>query len=180
MTDVDLNRHIAPQGQDVPQGTQGLDPNADQAWLDKVHVVSGTSRMGTALATEMQVPLGAIVNIVLCRVGDQLSVVLMAGDMPCDAAQVSRAFNQDNGHVVRLSDAEIAQETGTTIENLFTIPLAHQWPAVMDASLQRFDQLFTRAGSPRCLIETSYGDLKALTGAIVSYALAPTDWRLKT
>lgn len=156
------------------------DPNADQAWLDNVHIVSGTSRRGTDIAAEMQVPLGAVVNIVLCRVGEQLSVVLMAGDMVCDAAQVSRAFNLDNAPVSRLSEVEIAKLTGTTIDHLFTIPLAHQWPAVMDASLQRFDALYTRAGSPRCLIETSYVDLKALTGAIVSYALAPTDWRLKT
>ncbi len=155
-----------------------LEADAD-ALLDNVHVVSGAARRATDIAAEMQAPAGAIVNVVLCKVGEQATVVLMAGDMPCDAAQVGRAFNQTDAPVSRLSAEEIADLTGATADHLFAIPVAQQWPTVMDASLQRFDKLYTRAGSPQCLVETSYEQLKALTGAIVSYALAPTDWRLK-
>lgn len=155
-------------------------PAHDGTWLDNIHVVSGTSRLCVDIAAEMQVAHGSILNIVLCKVGDQPTMVLMAGDMACDAMQVSRAFNMTGVQVSRLSDAVIAELTGSSADHLFTIPLAQQWPTVMDASLQRFDKLYTRAGSPRCLIETSYTELKVLTGAIVSYALAPTDWRFKT
>lgn len=164
---------------DHQTGIAELGLTQDLSWLDNVYVVSGTSRLCGDIAAEMSVPPGSIINIVLCHVGEQPSIVLMAGDMPCDADQVSRAFNLGNVPVSRLSDAEVAQLTGTSVDSLFTIPLAQKWPTVMDASLQRFDKLYTRAGSRSCLIETSYTQLKKLTGAIVSYALAPTDWRLK-
>lgn len=166
--------------------TPGLEDQTgvDLSWLDNVHVVSGASRLCADIAAEMRVEPGAIVNIVLCKIIDQSgehpTVVLMAGDMPCDAEQVPRALNLTGAPVSRLTNAEIKDLTGADADRLFTIPLAQKWPTVMDASLQRFDKLYTRAGGRSCLIETSYGELKALTGALVSYALAPTDWRLKT
>ena len=49
-------------------------------------------------------------------------------------------------------------------------------PTVLDASLKRFDRLYSRAGNRQCLIETSYDELKTMTGALVSYALAPKGW----
>ena len=158
----------------------GFHQDSGMAWLDNIHVVSGKSRLCADIAAEMQVPLGSIINIVLCKVAERTVVVLMAGDMPCDAEQVSRALNMVGAPVSRLNDAEITDHTGAGIDRLYTIPLAQKWPTVMDASLQRFDALYTRAGSTQCLIKTPYEELKALTGAIVSYALAPTDWRLKT
>lgn len=161
---------------DVEQVSSG----SDMGWLDNVHVVSGTSRLCANIAAEMQVEPGSIVNVVLCRVADQPTIILMAGDMPCDADQVGRAFNMKHAPVSRLTEVEIETLIGTGVDHIFTIPLARKWPTVMDASLQRFEKLYTRAGSRSCLIETSYGELKALTGSIVSYALAPTDWRLTT
>jgi len=157
----------------------GIDPQQDGSWMDNVYVVSGASRLCEDIAVEMSVAHGSVINVVLCNVGDQPTVVLMAGDMPCDAEQVGRAFNVVDVQVSRLSEDEIRALTGADQDRLFAIPLAQKWPTVMDASLQRFDKLYTRAGSRRCLVETSYAQLKQLTGAIVSYALAPTDWRLK-
>lgn len=167
MTDIDLTT--------ANTAAAGL----DMAWLDNVHIVSGASRLCADIAAEMRVAPGAVVNIVLCKTGDRPTMVLMAGDMACDADQVGRALNLTGAPVSRLSDAEIQDLTGADADRLFTIPLAQKWPTVMDASLQRFDKLYTRAGGRSCLIETSYQELKTLTGAIVSYALAPTDWRLK-
>jgi len=148
------------------------------AWLDNVYVVSGASRLAPDIASELQVEHGSIINSILCRVENDAVQVLMASDMPCDASQVAKIFNRPGQPVTRLHGREIEALTGVGADRQFPILLTRDLPTVMDASLQRFSKLYTFAGSPRCMIETHYAELKALTGATVSYALAPPDWRL--
>ncbi|MFC1672760.1 aminoacyl-tRNA deacylase [Pseudomonadota bacterium] len=149
---------------------------SDADWLDQIHVVSADSRRGADVAHEMSVPAGAIVNAIACSVNEEPVLVLMAGDMACDAEHVARALNRVGAQVTRLKDEALTALTGKDADKLFPIEWAGEVPTIMDASLKRFDRLYSRAGARNCLIETSYDELKTLTRAIVSYALAPTDW----
>ena len=168
----------------VPSPEAGQPQDASQDWLDNIFVVSGRSRLATDLAKELNVDVGSIVNPVLCRVGNAALgheetdvLVLMSSDMACDADQVSRAINRTGHPVSRLSDAQIAHFSDNLGQDgLFPILLAVNMPTVLDASLKRFDRLYSRAGNRQCLIETSYDELKTMTGALVSYALAPKGW----
>lgn len=47
---------------------------------------------------------------------------------------------------------------------------------ILDASLKRFDVLYSRAGSTQCLIATTFDELKSITGGTISYALASPAW----
>lgn len=155
-----------------------------QDWLDNIYVVSGRSRLAADLAKELEVEMGSIVNPVLCRVGDAALgleettvLVLMASDMACDADQVSRALRRTGHPVSRLNDDEIARFSDDLGQDgLFPILLAANMPTVLDASLKRFERIYSRAGTRQCLIETSYDELKTFTGGLVSYALAPKGW----
>ena len=155
-----------------------------QDWLDNIYVVSGRSRLAADLAKELEVEIGSIVNPVLCRVGDAALgleettvLVLMASDMACDAAQVSRTLRRTGHPVSRLTDDEISSFTDDLGQDgLFPILLAATLPTVLDASLKRFDRIYSRAGTRQCLIETSYDELKTFTDGLVSYALAPKGW----
>jgi len=171
-----------PSGKVPEHGASAV--TGSQDWLDNIYVVSGRSRLAADLAKELDVEIGSIVNPVLCRVGDAALgleettvLVMMAGDMACDAAQVSRALRRTGHPVSRLNDDEIAQFTDDLGQDgLFPILLAVNMPTVLDASLKRFARIYSRAGNRQCLIETSYDELKTFTGGLVSYALAPKGW----
>ena len=156
-------------------------PPSPPDWLDHIHIITGDAIQAKDIASELNVKTGAIITPMLCRVvkaQDQLVLVLMAGDMACDPAQVSKALKQPNAQIDRLSEAEITQLTGDSSEFLFPIQLSSEMTVVLDASLQRFPSLFSRAGSRKCMIETTYKDLKELTSGLVSYALSGSlNWR---
>jgi len=146
-------------------------------WLDNIHIISGRSRRPADIAVELDIELGAIINPIMCRIGENNHViVLMASDMACDPLQVSRALNQAHLPVSRLTGAEITTLTGASLEEQFPLQLAFEMPVVIDASLKRFESLYSQAGSRKCVIETSFSDLKDLTAGIVSYAISGASW----
>jgi len=142
-------------------------------WLDNIFIYSGKSRRPAEIALELGIPTGAVINPIVCSIGDDdLVIILMAGDKACDPQQVSRALARAGETVTHLNETEIAQRIGTNLENLFAIQLAEQMPVIIDASLKRFDKLYSKAGGRKCLIETTYGEIKVLTKGIVSYGLS--------
>lgn len=142
-------------------------------WLDNIHIYSGKSRQPADIAHELGIPTGAVINPIVCGLGDdELVVVLMAGDKGCDPEQVSKALSRAGDRVMRLNETQINQRIGINLENLFAIQLAEQMPVVIDASLKRFDKLYSKAGGRKCLIETTYAEIKTLTKGIVSYGLS--------
>jgi len=146
-------------------------------WLDNIHIISGLSRRPADIAVELNIELGSIINPIMCRIGENNHViVLMSSDMACDPLQVSRALNQAHLPVSRLTGAEITTLTGATLDEQFPLQLAFDMPVVIDASLKRFASLYSQAGSRKCVIETSFSDLKDLTAGIVSYAVAGVSW----
>ena len=143
--------------------------------LDNIHILATPTRSIAELAQELDVPKGAIINPVLCAVAGKPTLVLMAGDKACDAAQVARVLNM-KGTVSMMSDQDIEALTGAGIDQLFPVDLSKHVPTVLDASLKRFDTVYSRAGNVKCLIATSFAELKSLTGGVISYAVACPTW----
>ncbi|MBL4614691.1 MAG: hypothetical protein JKY27_07455 [Magnetovibrio sp.] len=143
--------------------------------LDNIHILASASRSAVGIAHEMNVEEGAVINPILCQVANQSTLIMMAGDKACDAAQVCRVLNI-KGSVTTLGNEAIVALTGSDIDDLFVLELAQGMPTILDASLKRFVMLYSRAGSPKCLIETTFNELKILTGGIISYAVASPAW----
>jgi len=143
--------------------------------LDNVHILTCSTRSIPNIAQEMGADEGAIINAIMCTVGGKPAMVLMAGDKACDAGQIGRVLNAQ-GAVEMMAEDEIAKLIGAGIDGLFPVELAERIPTVLDASLKRFDVLYSRAGSSRCLIATSFGELRHLTDGIISYAVASPTW----
>lgn len=75
--------------------------------LDNIHILTTTSRLALDIAHEMNVAEGAIINPILCAVGGQSVLILMAGDKACDASQIPRVLNI-KGNVKMLNDEEVS------------------------------------------------------------------------
>jgi len=173
----DFKAHPLPDSSDKGASLDLPTSPAPYNWLDNIHIVSGVSRKTADIAGELGIKMGAVINPVICSIGDNShAVVLMAGDMACDPIHISRTLGRPGLSVSRLKEDQIVKLTGMSHEDLFPLQLALDMPVIIDASLKRFDMLYSRAGSPKCLIETTYQDLKELTQGIVSYAVSSASW----
>lgn len=175
-----FSRTLSGAGQDRRAQNHGDQAQADleSAWLDNVHIVSEDVQQTDLVAKALDVEPGALVHALVCLVGTEPVLVLMAGDMPCDPAQIARVRNARGSAVTRLNAAQILDFCeNDALTAHFPVALSTTMPTIMDASLQRFDALYTRAGAPTCYVRTTYGELKIATQATISYALAPSDWR---
>ncbi len=143
--------------------------------LDNIHILTTPSRSVADIAGELDVEEGAVINPLLCSVEGQAILVLMAGDKACDAEQVSKVLNA-KGEAELLSADAIEALIGAGIDSLFPLELAENVPTILDASLKRFDLLYSRAGNAKCLIATTFDELKSLTEGVISYAVASPPW----
>ena len=143
--------------------------------LDNVHILTCSTRSIPDIAAEMGTDEGAVVNAIMCEVGGQAAMVLMAGDKACDAGQVSRVLNV-KGAVTMMSEDGVVKLTGSGINDLFPVELAERIPTILDASLKRYDVLYSRAGNGHCIIATSFRELQQLTKGVISYAVASPAW----
>jgi len=143
--------------------------------LDNVHILSSPTRSIATIAQELNAEEGAIINPIICSVGSQPVLALMAGDKACDADKIGQVLNLV-GNVDMLSHDEINQLTGGSVDELYPLELAQRLPTIIDASLKRFSVLYSRAGSNHCLIATTYSEIKALTHGTISYGVATPTW----
>ena len=150
-----------------------------QELLDNIHILTSATRSTSDIAREIGAPEGAIVNPILCSVGEKPALVLMAGDKACDASQVSRIMNVQDPVTMMTVDQVVAL-TGGNADDLFPLELADSIPTILDASLKRFDTLYSRAGNPKCLIATTFDEMKTLTKGVISYAVASPAWHPKS
>ena len=102
-------------------------------------------------------------------------LALIAGDHVCLPENLPRALNLE-GEVRKTDAEEVKAATGFSIGGVAPVALALDLPVVIDVSLKRFDALYAAAGHPHCVFPTTVGELKKLTGGIVSYNIAaPAD-----
>jgi len=138
---------------------------------DHIRELSDAPDGVTAAAKALSVDPGAMVQVQVFTIGLRYVVVLMAGDRQCDPGQLPKVF-QLQGDVVRPGADLVRAVTGFSLTAMPPVGWASKLPTAIDASLKRFETLYTLAGHPECVFETSVDALKSLTGGVVSYALA--------
>ena len=142
---------------------------------DKVIELSESARTAQQAAEALGVDQGAIVKSLVFTVGTRYVMALVAGDHQCREDQLPRIFNLE-GQVVRPPADLVRAVTGFSIGGVAPVGLVSKLPVAIDASLKRFDKIYPAAGHPNALFDTTITELKALTGGLMSYALAsPTN-----
>jgi len=155
-------------GENVKRVRQAL---VDAGAGDKVRELDESARTAAEAARALGVEPGAIVKSLVFTVGNRYVLALVAGDHACREDQLPRILNLE-GAVVRPGADLVRAVTGFAIGGVAPVGLVSRLPVAIDAGLKRYDRLFAAAGHPHCVFETTVDELKALTGGIVSYAMA--------
>lgn len=138
---------------------------------DKVIELADTARSAADAAKAIGCEKGAIVKTLIFTVGSRFVVALVAGDHQCREDQLPRALGLEGG-VIRPTADLVRAATGFAIGGVSPVGQVAKLPTVIDASLKRFEKVYAAAGHPHCVFETSAQELKTLTGATMSYAIA--------
>lgn len=148
---------------------------ADAGAGAKVIELAESQRSAAEAAQALGVEPGAVVKSAVFTVGNRYVLALVAGDRACAEDQLGRIFNLQ-GQVVRppadLVRAVTGFSPGGPCGGVAPVGLTAKLPVTIDASLKRFDKIYVSAGHGPCVFETTAAELKALTGGLMSYAVA--------
>lgn len=144
---------------------------SDAGMNDTVIELDESAKTAQDAAKSTGAELGAIVKSLVFVIGEQPVMALVAGDHMCRPENLARALNLE-GEVSMASADDVKAATGFSIGGC--APIAHKMelPLVIDVSLKRFETLYAAAGHSHCVFPTTFGELKRLTGGIVSYNIA--------
>ncbi|MED1794823.1 YbaK/EbsC family protein [Brevibacillus nitrificans] len=118
-----------------------------------------------AAADALGVEVGQIAKSILFRAQDQYAMIVAAGDVRIHAKQIKAVFQGAKGKMA--SPDEVEAVTGFQVGAVCPFALLQEVPVFVDASLQRFDVVYTAAGIAESLLAVTYEQLLALTKAQV-------------
>ncbi len=89
-------------------------------------------------------------------------VVVISGDKRVDVRKLSKLMN---GKVKKANATMVKEETGYTIGGVPPFPLPKNVVTLIDASLERFEEVWVAAGTPNSVMKIRVDDLKKITQA---------------
>lgn len=137
---------------------------------DRVVELADSARTAEDAARALGVAVGAIVKSLVFTVGERPVVALVAGDRRCREAALPAALALE-GPVGRATPALVKAATGFTIGGVAPLAYPAPLPVAIDASLQRFAELYAAAGHPHCVFRTSFAELVDLAQGRIAAAL---------
>ena len=138
---------------------QAHDPHLDPMLFDKALPTS------QAAADHLGVALGQIAKSILFRAGDRFGLFVAAGDRRIDPELVRAHLGGERPRIAR--PAEVEDVTGFTVGAVCPFALRQPVPVFVDASLARYDTVYTAAGRPESLLPIPFDRLVSITGATV-------------
>jgi prolyl-tRNA editing enzyme YbaK/EbsC (Cys-tRNA(Pro) deacylase) len=126
-----------------------------------IEAASSTATVAEAAATHGVEP-AQIAKTLSLRVGDQVLVLVTAGDARLDNAKARAAFG---GKTKMLERDEVEEITGHPVGGVCPFGLAQPLPIFCDESLLVFDEVIPAAGAPNAAVRISPARMAELTGA---------------
>lgn len=124
-----------------------------------------TTRTAPEAAQALGVELGQIAKSILFRCGDRYGLFILAGDVRADQKKVKTLLG--GGRVKVAPPGEVEEITGFEVGGVCPFALKTAVPVFLDRSMQRYDRIFTAAGTARTVLPLSFAQLEALTGGTV-------------
>lgn len=115
-----------------------------------------------AAAEALGVELGRIAKSILLLAGGEPVLVVTAGDRRVDRQKVKGLLNR--GKVTIASADEVLALTGFVAGGVAPVGLLHPATVLLDASLQRFADIWAGAGVPEALLRLPVAGLPQATG----------------
>jgi prolyl-tRNA editing enzyme YbaK/EbsC (Cys-tRNA(Pro) deacylase) len=150
-----------------------------QAALDALHpglrVVTFDALTDTAAAAAAAAgcELGQIVKSLLFVVDRRRVMLLVAGDRKADTARLAPLLGVPRKRIRMASSDEVRELTGFEVGGV--PPLGHPRPieTLLDDSLERFDDVWSAAGTPHAIFRVDLDLLKQLSGARTAAIAGP-------
>ncbi len=128
-----------------------------------IRVLPAEVRTATQAAAALGVPVGAIANSLIFRLGSDKKALLAltSGAHRADPATLERLA----GGAIGKADADFVRaHTGQPIGGVAPVGHPEPLPTLVDAALRDHDVVWAAAGHPKAVFPTTFAGLVALTG----------------
>jgi prolyl-tRNA editing enzyme YbaK/EbsC (Cys-tRNA(Pro) deacylase)/uncharacterized damage-inducible protein DinB len=123
------------------------------------------TRTSEEAASVLGVRVGQIAKSILFRSEDAYGLFVAAGDVRVNLGIVKRLLGGKKPKMA--SPEEVVAVTGYQVGAVCPFALARDVPVYLDESMQRFDLLYTAAGTAESVLPISFDRLKQITGGTV-------------
>lgn len=123
------------------------------------------TRTSEEAANVLGVEVGQIAKSILFRAEDAYGLFVAAGDVRVNQSKVKRLLGGKKPKMA--SPEEVAAVTGYQVGAVCPFALATDVPIYLDQSMQRFDLLYTAAGTVESVLPISFDRLREVTGGTV-------------
>ncbi|MFI5942543.1 YbaK/EbsC family protein [Streptomyces uncialis] len=131
----------------------------------QVRELTESTRTAVEAAEALGCDVGAIANSLVFLSDDQPVLVLTSGRHKVDTEALAARWGR--GKLRRATPEQVRQATGQAIGGVAPVGHSQVLPAVVDAALTEYPQLWAAAGTPRTVFPTTAGELLRLTGGLL-------------
>jgi prolyl-tRNA editing enzyme YbaK/EbsC (Cys-tRNA(Pro) deacylase) len=131
----------------------------------RVRELTDSTRTAAEAAAALGCDVGAIANSLVFISDGEPVLVLTSGRHKVDTAALAACWGRGKLH--RATPEQVRQATGQAIGGVAPVGHPQALPAVVDAALADYPQLWAAAGTPRTVFPTTVDELLRLTGGLL-------------
>jgi len=121
-----------------------------------------TTKTSIEAAEALNVALGQIAKSILFRSGGRYGLFVAAGDIKICDKKVKNLLGGGRAKIAK--PEEVEEITGYQVGGVCPFDIDSSVPIYLDQSMQRFDVVYTSAGTPHSLLPISFEQLQKVTG----------------
>ncbi len=126
-----------------------------------------TTKTSVEAAAALNVEVGQIAKTILFKCGEQYGLFVAAGDIKiCD--KKVKALMGASGKARIAKPDEVEEKTGYQVGGVCPFDIDDSIPIFLDSSMQRFDKVFSAAGSSFSFLPITMEELQLVTGGEIA------------
>jgi prolyl-tRNA editing enzyme YbaK/EbsC (Cys-tRNA(Pro) deacylase) len=126
-----------------------------------------TTKTSVEAAAALNVEVGQIAKTILFKCGEQYGLFVAAGDIKiCD--KKVKALMGTSGKARIAKPDEVEEKTGYQVGGVCPFDIDDSIPIFLDSSMQRFDKVFSAAGSSFSFLPITMEELQLVTGGEIA------------
>lgn len=136
---------------------------ASRGLEERIVTFEGSTKTAQMAADAIGCELGQVVkSLAVTGDGGRAAVVLVAGDRRGDMGVIAAELGVES---VRMASAEeVRASTGYSIGGVSPFDLPERLPVLVDGSLERYDVVYSAAGTPNSMVRLTIAELLAASG----------------
>lgn len=120
-----------------------------------------TTKTSVEAAEALNVELGQIAKSILFRSGEKYGIFVAAGDIRVCDKKVRALLGGGRAKIAKPEEVEAV--TGYRVGGVCPFDIPEDVPIYLDLSMQRFDIVYTSAGTPHSLLPITFEQLELVT-----------------